>query len=99
MGMKKQPKDLFARCEGMNFVRLDYSGISFLIACIDGLSTYHFEDSKYSYVKVDDVIAWHEKELDISNGRSGSKKVIEHLKNLKQKWAEEDLKAQEATND
>ena len=62
------------------FVKAKYSGINYLIAMIDGLSHVFFGRGKTPYFKVNDVIDWHVKELEITNGQAGSEEVLKHLR-------------------
>jgi hypothetical protein len=59
-------------------VDVKYCGIHFLVICYDGLTLYY--DKKKPYMAVEAAIAWHEKELRESQGRSGNAKVLEALR-------------------
>lgn len=80
MRKTKQHKDLFV-FDGERFlVRRDASGIAMLIAMCDGMRIVGFKGKKQVYLSLDDVIAWHEKELKQSHGLSGDKVLMEKLK-------------------
>ena len=69
--------------EHVLYIETKYSGINPLVAMIDGLPYLQWtpkgRKTRY-YMKVTDVIAWHEKELRESNGQSGDKRVLKVLK-------------------
>ena len=73
-------KTPFVECEGALYIAIRASGIHPLIPYFDGMSVSTFGKGKTVYLKLDDAIAWHEKELTQSRGASGSKQTLENLK-------------------
>jgi hypothetical protein len=65
------------------YVKFKHSGIHPLILHTDGLPVGTFGSRKTLYIAVDEVIAWHEKELRESDGKSGSRITINTLKRAK----------------
>ena len=64
---------------------VDYraTDIHFLVLLSDGMSVTQFKGEKQTYLKVDDAIAWHEKELSETSGASGNQKVLDALKRIR----------------
>lgn len=56
------------------YVKLKYSGIHPLVAMFDGISLTHFGNEKTAYLKVQQAINWHEKELRESKGTAATPK-------------------------
>lgn len=73
-------KTPFALFEGRFYVTIKASGIHPLIPYIDGMAIAMFSGCKKAYIRLDDAIEWHEKELEQSHGASGNKKALELLK-------------------
>jgi hypothetical protein len=59
------------------FVHVRHSGIHPLVVMVDGMTLTYFGRRDGPYLDVVDIIAWHEKELRESGGRSGSQKLLE----------------------
>jgi len=78
-------KTPFAEYEGRFYVTIQASGIHPLIPYIDGMAIAMFPKCKKAYVRLDDAIAWHEKELEQSHGASGSKKALDLLKQARER--------------
>lgn len=78
MNAKKKFTPL-ALSENELFIRSTYTGIHPMVQMADGMYLCHFPEDKNVYLKVNDVIAWHENELKVSDGASGSPQVIESL--------------------
>lgn len=51
---------------GIHYIKMQYSGISTLICYVDGFTMHYFDKDKNIYLKLDDAIAWHEKEFTIT---------------------------------
>ena len=64
-----------------------------MVRLIDRIPMVSFGKEKYFYYRVDDIIAWHKKELAESNGHSGIKNVLEALLIAKDKWLQQKVKA------
>lgn len=79
--MKKQ----FAEYKGRFYVMIRSSGIHWLIPYIDGMAISMFRKCKKPYIRLDDAIEWHEKELEKTHGASGSRKVLDLLKQSRQR--------------
>ena len=47
---------------------------------IDGLSLVFFGKDKTHYLRVNDVIDWHVKELEATRGEAGSEKILKLLR-------------------
>jgi len=67
------------------YVRDTHTGISPLVRMIDDIPMIRFGKEKYFYYRVDDIIAWHEKELAETNGHSGNRKVFNALVAIREK--------------
>ena len=68
------------RAENGLFVKPEHAGIAFLIVITDSLPFHTFKRRKGVYLRVEDAIAWHEKEIKITDGKGGSRKALEMLK-------------------
>jgi hypothetical protein len=62
------------------YIRMKYSGIHPLVVLYDGISLHFFGKEKTGYLLVEDAVAWHEKELQETNGRAGNRQVMELLR-------------------
>jgi hypothetical protein len=70
----------------VEYIDCRYSGIGSLIQMIDGMQWTVFKDTpKRCYFTVDQVIAWHEKELEFQPNRKHSHKIIETMKRAKER--------------
>jgi len=78
-------KTPFAEHDGVFFVTIAASGIHYLIPLIDGMRVVHFGKETKPYLRLDDAIAWHEKEIEESHGTSGSKKALGLLKQARER--------------
>jgi hypothetical protein len=70
----------------MLYVKLKHSGINPLVVAFDGITTTRFGRGKTQYLTVRDVINWHEKELQETAGRSGSRSILEALQTALQNF-------------
>ncbi len=61
------------------FVEMRYSGIHPLVVMVDGLTLIFFGSGKKAYLRVEDAIRWHEKELKDTHGQSGNRVTLEAL--------------------
>jgi hypothetical protein len=61
------------------FVKSNYSGIHPFVVSIDHLTIYQFGKRQTPFLKVSDCVAWHNKELRESSGKSGNKKAMDAL--------------------
>jgi len=57
--------------DGGVFIRIRDSGIDPLILTIDGLSVFTFTETKSLYLRMEDVIAWYEKEASLTRSGRG----------------------------
>lgn len=86
MGRKnKRPKarEMFAvdRDKTDLWIKSRETGIERVVAAADALPMTYFGDGGSTpYMKVRDVIAWHERELAASNGRRGFQQIADALK-------------------
>ena len=76
----------FAVRDSTLFVKAKYSGIHHLVIMCDGLPLTFFGEEKTDYMKVSEVIEWHEKELAESGGQSGDRGVLEALQVAMEKF-------------
>lgn len=83
MSKKRMPKNILAECDGIIYLRVEASGIHPLIFFSDGLTVARFGKEKFVYIKLDDAIAWHEKEIAETGGRGGKPKHLEILTKIK----------------
>ncbi len=90
-------KGVLAEYKGNLYVWIKRSGIPALIPFIDGMAICTFEKSKKQYLKIEDVISWHESELIESGGKSGSKVVADGLRKIKEQHAAGLLPTEDAT--
>jgi len=51
---------------GEFFIKAQYSGIHTLVLCADGFTMHGFHGDRNTYLKLDDAIAWYEKEFTIT---------------------------------
>lgn len=68
------------------FVRPRHCGIHHLVVLCDGLTLTFFGKRDGPYLAVEDVIAWHEKELAESNGRSGNRELADAFRHALEKF-------------
>ena len=68
------------------FVELKASGIHPWVACADCMTLVFFGNERKAYLRVEDVAAWHEKELRESKGMSGSKVALDALREIMRKF-------------
>ena len=80
-------KTPFVEHEGQVYIAIQASGMHPLIPYIDGLSVALFPKFKKACIRLDDAIAWHEKELEQSHGTSGSNKTLGLLKQARERLA------------
>lgn len=80
-------KTPFAEYEGRFYVTIKASGIHPMIPFIDGMRITTFPKCKKVYLRLDDVIAWHENEIEQTHGASGNKKALDLLKQARQRLA------------
>ena len=75
-----------AEKDGVYYLDFKYTGIGLMLAAHDGLAmTYFGDDPKRPYMRLDDVLEWHRKELHQSRGRSGSEKVVSAILEIQNK--------------
>lgn len=83
MPKKKIPKNVFV-VQGDKkkaYVRLDCTGISFWVVLVDGITLSYFTQMpEVPYLPVEAAIAWHEKELCETDGRSGNEEILKLLR-------------------
>ena len=71
--------------DGVLYLEASNCGIPSMFQLIDGLDHYTFGKSRKSYMKVDDLIAWHKKELAF-NHTDLRVKAIEKLEQMKEEF-------------
>jgi hypothetical protein len=86
--MKKKMTPFAVDNDNVPYVRDDYTGIHPLVRMFDVIPCVRFGKEKHLYYRLDIVIAWHEKELSETNGRSGNRIVLKALKTAAAKHAE-----------
>jgi hypothetical protein len=62
------------------YIKMKYSGIHTLVVLIDGIQMAFFGKGKTAYLKVIDVIKWHDDELRITDGKGGNRIILKHLR-------------------
>lgn len=62
-------KGIYAECDNRLFIKANYSGIHQLILITDGLAHYYFRKGKTPYLDIQDVLKWHQKELEYGTNR------------------------------
>jgi hypothetical protein len=74
-------KSPIVECKGVFYVNTKASGIHQLVILIDGMNITVFKGHKREgmFLKLDDAIAWHEKELAETKGRSGRRDYLDML--------------------
>lgn len=90
---KKIPKVLtVVHCEGQHLIESKLAAIPPILAAMDGISITTFKGDKGIYYEINDIIAWHEKEVQFLRNeevRTEYLKLIESMKrrrdSLKQK--------------
>jgi hypothetical protein len=65
--------------DGEHFIDAECSGIHPLVIQIDGLPLIYFGDEQTAYMRVQDVIDWHRKEIKESAGLTGNPRIIRYL--------------------
>ena len=78
-------KTRFVESDGRLYVSINYSGIHPMIAMVDGMAMVTFPRRKAVYLRLDDVIEWHENEKKFEKDSSKRDKVIEVFKNVREK--------------
>ncbi len=86
MAKKKGRSPLAVDEDDVLYVESAHSGIHPLVQLCDGMSLTFFGKSRKSYLRVDDVIAWHAKELEGSHGHSGSRAALDAFREIKRKF-------------
>jgi hypothetical protein len=79
----KSKRSPYVRHEGKIYVEARYSGISVLVVMVSGLAISTFGKSATPYLLLDDAIRWHEKEIEVTNGKypDTGLKVLTEAKN------------------
>lgn len=83
---RKKKVDQVVSYDGRLYVNSRYTGISHLVQVIDGMRLVQFKGDGSFYILMDEVLAWHEKELIESKGKSGDAEVIKRCKELRAKF-------------
>jgi hypothetical protein len=93
MMSKKKPTPIVTDREGQYlFVEMQSSGIHPLVLACHGISLIFFGNEEQAYLRVEDAIAWHEKELRESHGQSGSTEICTALRDILSKFKAGKLK-------
>jgi hypothetical protein len=71
------------------YVKMRYSGIQTMVVLIDGIAMFFPRKGKTAYLKVIDVIKWHDDELRITNGQGGNRIVLKNLRDALDKFKSE----------
>lgn len=83
-GLAMSLKPIVVDRHDVAFIKLAYSGISLFAVGHDGLDMAHWGDPENTgyYLRLDDVIAWHEREIA---GGGGSHELLEMLQTVRHK--------------
>ncbi len=85
--MRKRPTP-FAEYEGKIYVKIQATGIHPLCLLSDGwVAIVRFKGDRNTYVALDQAIEWHERELKESRGRSGNRKALKALSEIRTRSA------------
>ena len=68
------------------YVRFDHTGITPIVAAIDGLPMINWENERIAYMKVTDVIDWYEKELGFDEYLECGQEFLEIFKSVLAKF-------------
>ena len=68
------------------FVPAEAAGIHWMCLTWDGIPITHFGDDPTWYLRIEQVIEWHEKELRESHGRSGSQETLDAAREILRKF-------------
>lgn len=69
--------------DGKNlYVQVKFCGIHHLVVMTDGMPITFFGNEKTPYLLVQQAIDWHEKELKVTQGKSGNAQVLSKLKEI-----------------
>lgn len=83
---KRSPVMFAVGNDNVPLIKLKYSMIHPLIIFTDGIAIIYFKGQKTPYLKVQDVIDWHEKEYADSGGQSGSPEAAKRLRDFLDKF-------------
>lgn len=76
----RKKKEIFVKTNsGRIFVLVQYSGMHSLVLLTDGLHVFFFEKDGNSYLDLDDVISWHEKEAKYIKKKHLKAKCVKYL--------------------
>lgn len=81
---------LFAEHNGVAYVKVSHCGISPFCIAYDAMEISKFSGGRATYLKLDDAIAWHEKEVADTGGRWRDD-YLKALRYAKQKIAEQNV--------
>jgi hypothetical protein len=71
------------------YIKMRYSGIHTMVVLIDCISLFFPRKGKTAYLKVIDVIKWHEEEIRITEGQGGNRIILKHLREALDKFKSE----------
>lgn len=101
MGKKQKKKERTPLGEhnGELFIELSHTGISYLVATIDGIRLDYFDGDDTPFMKIEKAIEWHRKEIEETRGKGGNRKRMEQLEVILQKFREGKVKIQQNASD
>ena len=88
-------KPMFVNNKGIWYVLAQYSGIPMKCVFVDGMKRYCFDDkrtkrSSFDYLKCDDVIEWHRREMEHGGKPERHLKWIEDIRHYANEAAWQD---------
>ena len=86
MGKTRTP---FVVSDGVYYLDTRASGIHYLVLLTDGFKFYQWKGDKRTYLLLDDVIQWHEKELAETDGTAGRADVLAACKRARAQFQED----------
>ncbi len=87
MAAPRRKRPPFIVVDGRLLVETRHSGIHPLVILTDGFAlTLAGKKRERAYAAVEDIVAWHRKELAESNGRSGSKLALDAFEHVLEKF-------------
>lgn len=88
--MSRRPKDMVVVYKDKLYCLLAFSGIHPMIPFIEGMHMAMFPEKDKVYLRLDEVIQWHEKELEKSPGKRGNAKILKLMKQTRERFVEEE---------
>ena len=91
---------VYGECEGVVYIRADKCGIPHNFVIADGFVITRFEGAKASFLRLDDVIAWYQREQCATKDSRQCillQKWIDHFTNERGRLQQEVVAGQETT--